>query len=179
VPFSRELWIEGDDFSENPPAGWQRLTLGGEVRLRYSYVMRCDEVVKDAVGNITELRCSIDPDTLGKNPVGRKVKGVIHWLSTEHAVPAEVRLYDRLFTVPEPDSDKARDFCEFINPASLTTVRGWVEPVVGSAAPETHYQFERLGYFCTDRHEHKPGGKIVFNRTVTLKDLWTKDHGAS
>jgi len=155
------------------------LTLGGEVRLRYSYVMRCDEVVKDAVGNITELRCSIDPDTLGKNPVGRKVKGVIHWLSTEHAVPAEVRLYDRLFTVPEPDSDKARDFCEFINPASLTTVRGWVEPVVGSAAPETHYQFERLGYFCTDRHEHKPGGKIVFNRTVTLKDLWTKDHGAS
>ena len=179
VPFGRELWIEGDDFSENPPAGWQRLTLGGEVRLRYSYVMRCDEVVKDAVGNITELRCSIDPDTLGKNPVGRKVKGVIHWLSTEHAVPAEVRLYDRLFTVPEPDSDKARDFCEFINPASLTTVRGWVEPVVGSAAPETHYQFERLGYFCTDRHEHKPGGKIVFNRTVTLKDLWTKDHGAS
>lgn len=179
VPFNRELWIEGDDFSENPPAGWQRLTLGGEVRLRYSYVMRCDEVVKDAVGNITELRCSIDPDTLGKNPVGRKVKGVIHWLSTEHAVPAEVRLYDRLFTVPEPDSDKARDFCEFINPASLTTVRGWVEPVVGSAAPETHYQFERLGYFCTDRHEHKPGGKIVFNRTVTLKDLWTKDHGAS
>ncbi|MDW7534576.1 MAG: glutamine--tRNA ligase/YqeY domain fusion protein [Candidatus Nitrotoga sp.] len=179
VPFSRELWIEGDDFSENPPAGWQRLTLSGEVRLRYSYVMRCDEVVKDAVGNITELRCSIDPDTLGKNPVGRKVKGVIHWLSTEHAVPAEVRLYDRLFTVPEPDSDKARDFCEFINPASLTTVRGWVEPVVGSAAPETHYQFERLGYFCTDRHEHKPGGKIVFNRTVTLKDLWTKDHGAS
>lgn len=179
VPFSRELWIEGDDFSENPPAGWQRLTLGGEVRLRYSYVMRCDEVVKDAVGNITELRCSIDPDTLGKNPVGRKVKGVIHWLSTKHAVPAEVRLYDRLFTVPEPDSDKARDFCEFINPASLTTVRGWVEPVVGSAAPETHYQFERLGYFCTDRHEHKPGGKIVFNRTVTLKDLWTKDHGAS
>lgn len=179
VPFSRELWIEGDDFSENPPAGWQRLTLGGEVRLRYSYVMRCDEVVKDAVGNITELRCSIDPDTLGKNPVGRKVKGVIHWLSTEHAVPAEVRLYDRLFTVPEPDSDKARDFCEFINSASLTTVRGWVEPVVGSAAPETHYQFERLGYFCTDRHEHKPGGKIVFNRTVTLKDLWTKDHGAS
>jgi len=179
VPFSRELWIEGDDFSQNPPAGWQRLTLGGEVRLRYSYVMRCDEVVKDAVGNITELRCSIDPDTLGKNPVGRKVKGVIHWLSTEHAVPAEVRLYDRLFTVPEPDSDKARDFCEFINPASLTTVRGWVEPVVGSAAPETHYQFERLGYFCTDRHEHKPGGKIVFNRTVTLKDLWTKDHGAS
>ncbi|MBA0902878.1 MAG: glutamine--tRNA ligase/YqeY domain fusion protein [Candidatus Nitrotoga sp.] len=179
VPFGRELWIEGDDFSENPPAGWQRLILGGEVRLRYSYVMRCDEVVKDAAGNIKELRCSIDPDTLGKNPVGRKVKGVIHWLSTEHAVPAEVRLYDRLFTVPEPDSDKAREFCEFINPASLTTVCGWVEPVVGSAAPETHYQFERLGYFCTDRHEHKPGGKIVFNRTVTLKDLWTKDHGAS
>ena len=175
VPFSKEIWIEADDFTENPPAGWQRLTPGGEVRLRYSYVMRCDEVVKDIAGNVIELRCSIDQDTLGKNPAGRKVKGVIHWLSAEHALPAEIRLYDRLFTVPEPDNDKTRDFCEFINPASLTVVQGWVEPAVRDAAPETHYQFERLGYFCTDRHEHEPGGKLTFNRTVTLKDSWAKD----
>ena len=175
VPFRKEIWIEHDDFTENPPPGWQRLTPGGEVRLRYSYVMRCDEVIKDNAGNIIELRCSVDHDTLGKNPVGRKVKGVIHWLSVEHALPAEIRLYDRLFTVPEPDNDKTRNFCEFINPASLTVVQGWVEPVVRDAAPETHYQFERLGYFCTDRYEHQPGGKLTFNRTVTLKDSWTKD----
>jgi glutaminyl-tRNA synthetase len=175
VPFSKEIWIEIEDFTENPPTGWQRLTPGGEVRLRYSYVMRCDEVVKDVVGNVIELHCSIDQDTLGKNPVGRKVKGVIHWLSAEHALPAEIRLYDRLFTVPEPDNDKSRDFCEFINPASLTVAQGWVEPVVRDAAPETHYQFERLGYFCTDRHEHQPDGKLTFNRTVTLKDSWIKD----
>jgi glutaminyl-tRNA synthetase len=175
VPFRKEIWIEHDDFTENPPTGWQRLTLGGEVRLRYSYVMRCDEVIKDNAGNIIELRCSVDHDTLGKNPAGRKVKGVIHWLSVEHALPAEIRLYDRLFTVPEPDNDKTRNFCEFINPASLTVVHGWVEPVVRDAAPETRYQFERLGYFCTDRYEHQPGGKLTFNRTVTLKDSWTKD----
>ena len=177
VPFSQQIWIEADDFAEAPPAGWQRLTLGGEVRLRYSYVMRCDEAVKDAAGNITELRCTIDADTLGKNPAGRKVKGVIHWLSAAHALPAEIRLYDRLFTVPEPDADKERSFLEFINPESLTIVQGWVESVVRDAAPETHYQFERLGYFCTDRREHQPGGKLVFNRTVTLKDTWSKEQG--
>ena len=175
VPFSKEIWIESDDFAESPPAGWQRLTLGGEVRLRYSYVIRCDEVVKNDMGNIIELRCSIDPDTLGKNPAARKVKGVIHWLSADHVLPAEIRLYDRLFTVPEPDGDKTRDFCEFVNPASLTVMHGWVEPVVRDVAPETHYQFERLGYFCTDRHDHQPGGKLTFNRVVTLKDSWMKD----
>ena len=175
VPFGKEIWVEADDFSENPPAGWQRLTPGGEVRLRYSYVMRCNEVIKDDAGNIIELRCTIDPDTLGKNPVGRKVKGVIHWLAADHALPAEIRLYDRLFTVPEPDADKAHDFCEFINPASLAVMHGWVEPAVKDAAPETHYQFERLGYFCADRHDHQPGGKLRFNRTVTLKDSWTRD----
>ena len=174
VPFSKEIWIEADDFAENPPAGWQRLTLGGEVRLRYSYVMCCDEVVKDVAGNIAELHCSIDADTLGKNPAGRKVKGVIHWVSRTHALPAEIRLYDRLFTVPEPDADKNVDFCTYLNPGSLTVVQGWVEAAVREAAPETRYQFERLGYFCTDRHEHQPGGKLVFNRTVTLKDSWTK-----
>jgi len=176
VPFGKEIWIEDDDFSENPPDGWQRLTVGGEVRLRYSYVLRCDEAIKDAAGKLVELRCSIDPDTLGKNPVGRKVKGVIHWLSCTHALPAEIRLYDRLFTVPEPDADKEIDFCTYLNPDSLTTAQGWVETCVKGAAPETCYQFERLGYFCTDRRDHRPG-KLVFNRTVTLKDSWAKEQG--
>ena len=143
--------------------------------MRYSYVVRCDKVVKDNDGKLVELHCSIDPDTLGKNPAGRKVKGVIHWLSAQHALSAEIRLYDRLFTVPEPDGDKTRDFSEFINPESLTVVQGWVEPVVRDAAPETHYQFERLGYFCTDRLDHQPGKNLVFNRTVMLKDSWGKE----
>jgi glutaminyl-tRNA synthetase len=173
VPFDREIWIEADDFSVDPPPGWQRLTVGGEVRLRYSYVMRCDEAIRDAAGNVVELRCSIDPDTLGKNPAGRKVKGVIHWLSCAHALAAEIRLYDRLFTVPEPDADKDVDFCAYLNPESLTTAQGWVESCVKDAAPETRYQFERLGYFCADRRDHHPG-KPVFNRTVTLKDSWAK-----
>jgi len=174
VPISAELFIEADDFAEVPPPGWKRLTLGGEVRLRHSYVMRCDEAVKDASGKVVELRCSIDHDTLGKNPEGRKVKGVIHYLSCEHALPAEIRLYDRLFTIPEPDADKEVDFCTHLNPSSLTVVQGWVEASVRNAAPETRYQFERLGYFCTDRRDHQPGGKLVFNRTVTLRDSWTK-----
>jgi glutaminyl-tRNA synthetase len=175
VPISSQLLIEADDFAEVPPAGWKRLTLGGEVRLRHSYVMRCDEVVKDATGKVIELRCSLDHGTLGKNPEGRKVKGVIHFLSHEHALPAEIRLYDRLFTVPEPDADKEKNFLEFINPESLTVVQGWVEAAVRDAEPETRYQFERLGYFCTDRREHQPGGTLVFNRTVTLKDSWAKE----
>ncbi len=175
VPFSNELFIEADDFAEVPPPGWQRLTLGGEVRLRYSYVMRCDEVVKDAAGKVVELRCSIDHNTLGKNPEGRKVKGVIHFLSREHALPAEIRLYDRLFSVPEPDADRDVDFCTHLNPGSLTVVQGWVENCVKDAAPETRYQFERLGYFVTDRRDHQAGGRLVFNRTVTLKDSWAKE----
>ncbi len=179
VPISSELFIEADDFAEVPPSGWKRLTLGGEVRLRHSYVIRCDEAVKDATGNVVELRCSIDHDTLGKNPEGRKVKGVIHFLSREHALPAEIRLYDRLCTVPEPDADKEKNFLEFINPDSLTVVQGWVEAAVRDAAPETRYQFERLGYFCTDRREHQPGGKLVFNRTVTLRDSWANLTGIS
>lgn len=174
VPISRELWIEADDFAETPPPGWQRLTPGGEVRLRYSYVIRCDEVIKDATGQVVELRCSLDPATLGQNPVGRKVKGVIHWLSAEHAVPAEIRLYDRLFTVPRPDADKECDFLTFLNPHSLEVVQGWVEATAAACAPETRYQFERLGYFCADRFEHKPGQKAVFNRVVGLKDTWAK-----
>ncbi len=175
VPFSNSLFIEADDFAEVPPAGWKRLTLGGEIRLRHSYVMRCDEAVKDASGKVIELKCSIDHATLGKNPEGRKVKGVIHFLSCAHALSAEIRLYDRLFNVPEPDGDKDVDFCTHLNPASLTVVQGWVESSVQDAAPETRYQFERLGYFCTDRRDHQAGSKLVFNRTVTLKDSWSKE----
>jgi len=177
VPFGKEIWIEADDFSENPPAGWQRLTVGGEVRLRYSYVLRCDEAIKDSSGKVVELRCSIDPGTLGKNPVGRKVKGVIHWLSCTHALPAEFRLYDRLFTVPEPDVDREIDFCTYLNPSSLNVAQGWVEAYVRDAAPETRYQFERLGYFCSDRRDHQAAIKLVFNRTVTLKDSWAREQG--
>ncbi len=177
VPFSSALFIEADDFAEVPPPGWKRLTLGGEIRLRHSYVMRCDEAVKDATGNVTELRCSIDHDTLGKNPEGRKVKGVIHFVSREHALSAEIRLYDRLFSVPEPDGDKEVDFCIHLNPASLTVVQGWVESCVKDAPPETRYQFERLGYFVTDRRDHQAGGRIVLNRTVTLRDSWAKEQG--
>jgi len=175
VPFSKELLIEADDFAEVPPKGWKRLTLGGEIRLRHSYVMRCDEAVKDASGRVIELKCSIDHDTLGKNPEGRKVKGVIHFLSREHALPAEIRLYDRLFSVPEPDGDREVNFLTHLNPHSLEVVQGWVEACVKDAPPETHYQFERLGYFVTDRRDHQPGGKPVFNRTVTLRDSWNKE----
>ena len=174
VPISREIWIDQDDFSENPPAGWQRLTVGGEVRLRYSYVIKCDEVVRDAVGNVVELRCSIDHETLGKNPVGRKVRGVIHWVAAAHAVAIEARLYDRLFTDAEPDGHKDRDFLEFLNPESLQVVHGWAEACVAQAEPETRYQFERLGYFCADRFDYRPGERLAFNRTVTLKDSWAK-----
>lgn len=177
VPISREIWIEQDDFSGAPPAGWQRLAPGGEVRLRYSYVIKCEEVIQDAAGNVIELRCSIDHDTLGKNPQGRKVKGVIHWLSATHAKPIEIRLYERLFTDPEPDGHKDRDFLTFINPASLQIVQGWVEPAIENAAPESRFQFERLGYFCADRCDHKPGEKLVFNRTVGLKDAWAAGQG--
>jgi glutamyl/glutaminyl-tRNA synthetase len=174
VPISREIWIEQDDFAETPPPGWQRLTPGGEVRLRYSYVVKCEEVVKDGNGRVVELRCAIDHETLGKNPVGRKVKGVIHWLSAAHALPIEARLYDRLFLDPEPDGHKDRDFLEFLNPDSLTVVKGWAESCVAKATPETRYQFERLGYFCADRYDHQPGGRMAFNRTVTLKDSWSR-----
>ncbi|HSC80222.1 MAG TPA: glutamine--tRNA ligase/YqeY domain fusion protein [Chitinolyticbacter sp.] len=180
VPIAPTIYIEREDFAEVPPPGWQRLTPGGEVRLRYSYVIKCDEVVKDAAGSVIELKCSIDPATLGQNPVGRKVKGVIHWISAEHAIEAEVRLYDRLFTVARPDAVRGDDgqyvdFKQFINAESLQTITAYVEPCVRDAAVESRFQFERLGYFVTDRHDHQPGAKPVFNRTVTLKDSWAKE----
>ena len=176
LPISPTLYIEADDFAENPPKGFKRLTPGGEVRLRHSYVMRCDEVVKDAAGNIVELKCSLDYDTLGKNPEGRKVKGVIHWLSAEHAVPATVRLYERLFTEPRPDAVRGADgeylpFTNFLNPESVREIQAWVEASANDLLPESRWQFERLGYFVTDRKDHRPE-QPVFNRTVTLKDSW-------
>ena len=176
LPISSTLYIEADDFSENPPKGFKRLTLGGEVRLRHSYVMKCDEVVKDAAGNIVELKCSLDYDTLGKNPEGRKVKGVIHWLSAEHAVPATVRLYDRLFTEPRPDAVRGEDgeylpFTDFLNPESVKEITAYVEAAANDLPAESRWQFERLGYFVTDRKDHAKG-RPVFNRTVGLRDTW-------
>ncbi|UYG05809.1 glutamine--tRNA ligase/YqeY domain fusion protein [Halomonas sp. LR3S48] len=173
VPFTRELYIDQEDFMEEPPKKFFRLAPGQEVRLRNSYVIRCDEVVKNDVGEIEELRCSVDFDTLGKNPEGRKVKGVIHWVSAAHAVPMEVRLYDNLFLVEQPDKDKDADFLEHLNPESLQVCQAMGEPSLADAAPESRFQFERVGYFCADRHACRDG-KRVFNRTVGLKDSWAK-----
>ena len=172
VPFSKVVLIERDDFAENPPPKYKRLIEGGEVRLRGSYVIRCDEIIKDADGNIIELRCSYDPDTLGKNPEGRKVKGVIHWVSEAHSHAAEIRLYDRLFSVPQPDNEE--NFLSVINPNSLQVLQGCrVEPSLAEATLEQRYQFERTGYFCLDLDSTPEN--LVFNRTVTLRDGWVKD----
>lgn len=170
-----EIYIDADDFQEVPEKGFQRLTAGGEVRLRHSYVIKCDEVLKDAAGNISELRCSIDPNTLGKNPEGRKVKGVIHWVSATKSVKAEVRLYDCLFTEIAPDSVEGHDFKEFINPNSLTVISAYIEPAILTATAEDRFQFERVGYFVADRYDFDAANnKLVFNKTVGLKDTWKK-----
>lgn len=172
VTFTRELYVERDDFAEDPPPKWQRLVEGGEVRLRSSYVIRCNEVVRDADGAVVELRCTHDPDTLGQKPAGRKVKGVIHWVSATESVPATVRLYDRLFDVPNPGAEP--DLLAVINPQSVvehTAAR--VEPALAEVAAETRVQFERLGYFVADRHAHRPDAP-VFNRVVTLRDTWAR-----
>ena len=176
IPVSQTIYIEADDFAENPPKGFKRLTPGGEVRLRHGYVIKCDEVVKDAAGNVIELKCSIDHDTLGKNPEGRKVKGVIHWVSAEHAAEIKVRLYDRLFTVERPDAVRGEDgeylpFTDFLNPESIKEITAYAEPAAKNLPAESRWQFERLGYFVTDRKDHSPEHP-VFNRTVTLKDSW-------
>ena len=176
VPISQTIYIEADDFTENPPKGFKRLVPGGEVRLRHGYVIKCDEVVKDEAGNVVELKCSIDHDTLGKNPEGRKVKGVIHWVSAEHAAEIKVRLYDRLFTVERPDAVRGEDgnylpFTDFLNPESIKEITAYAEPVAKDLPAESRWQFERIGYFVTDRKDHSKDTP-VFNRTVTLKDSW-------
>jgi len=173
LPFAREIFIDAGDFEEVPPAGYKRLIPGGEVRLRGSYVIRADEAIKDAAGNIVELRCSYDPETLGKNPEGRKVKGVIHWVPVAGSVECEVRLYDRLFRSVNPEkAEEGGSFLDNINPGSLQVLTGCrAEPSLGQAQPEDRFQFEREGYFCADLKDSKPG-KPVFNRTVTLRDSW-------
>src|SRR5262249_4349694 len=148
--FSRVLYIEHDDFLENPPPKYFRLRPGGEVRLKYAYIIKCDEIVKDAAGNITELRCTADLDSkTGGATAGRKVKGTLHWGSAAHAVDAQVRLYDRLFTVPDPDA--GGDFKKFLNPHSLEVVNAKCEPSLAQAKPDLRYQFERLAYFALDK----------------------------
>lgn len=176
VPFSREVYIERDDFMEEPPKKFFRLRPGGEVRLRYGYIIRCDEVIKDASGEVVELRCTYDPLSLGGGSSdGRKVKGIIHWVSAPHAVPAEVMLFDRLFAAENPDETaEGGTFLDNLNPDSLKTVRAWCEPALGEAQPGEKFQFERLGYFCADTAPSSAGCVPVFNRTATLKDSWAK-----
>jgi len=172
VPFTREVWIEREDFREEANKKYKRLVLGKEVRLRGAYVIKAERIEKDAEGNITTIFCSYDADTLGKNPAdGRKVKGVIHWVSADKGLPAEIRLYDRLFTVPNPAA--ADNFAETINPESLVKLNGFVEPSLAQAQAEKGFQFERMGYFCADIKDSKSEA-LVFNRTVGLRDTWAK-----
>lgn len=174
IPMSREIFIEQDDFDEDPPEGFHRLIPGGEVRLRNAYVIRCEEVIKDASGKVIELRCIYDPNTArGRKPEGRKVKGIIHWVSAAHAVSAEVRLYDRLFSQPTPGSDHPdKNFLLDLNPNSMEILsQAWLEPNLINAEVGTAYQFERLGYFCLDSRDSKTDS-MVFNRIVTLRDSW-------
>ena len=172
VPFTREVWIEREDFREEANKKYKRLVLGKEVRLRGAYVIKAERIEKDAEGNITTIFCTYDADTLGKNPAdGRKVKGVIHWVSADKALPAEIRLYDRLFTVPNPAA--ADDFAATINPESLVILNGFVEPSLASSEAEKGYQFERMGYFCADIKDSS-AESLVFNRTVGLRDTWAK-----
>jgi glutaminyl-tRNA synthetase len=172
IPFARELYIDRDDFMEIPPPKYFRLRPGGEVRLKYAYIIKCDQVLKDTTGKITELHCTADLDSkTGGATAGRKVKGTIHWVSAAHALDAEVRLYDRLFTAPEPDADG--DFKKHLNPHSLEVVTAKCEPSLKEAKSELRYQFERLAYFALDKDS--AAEKLVFNRTITLKDTWAKE----
>jgi glutaminyl-tRNA synthetase len=172
VPFSRELYIDQDDFMESPPPKYFRLRPGGEVRLKYAFIIKCDEVVKDSNGRVVELRCTADLGSrMGGPTANRKVKGTIHWVSAPHALETEVRLYDRLFTQAEPDA--AGDFKKHLNPHSLEVLTAKCEPSLKDVKPDLRYQFERLGYFALDK-DSTPG-KPVFNRTITLKDTWAKE----
>ena len=170
--FCREIYIDREDFRESANKKYKRLVLGSEVRLRYGYVIKAHQIVLDSRGVIAEIRCTYDPDTLGKNPEGRKVRGVIHWVSARHSVAAEIRVYEPLFTVDFPDAD-SRDYQELINPESLTVCKGYVESALADADSEYRCQFEREGYFCPDSRFSKPGD-LVFNRIVPLRDSWAK-----
>ena len=171
VPFSRELWIDEDDFKEVPPPKYFRLSPGVEVRLRYAYIAKCTGVVRGADGAITEIRCTYDPDSRGGDARGRKVKGTIHWVSAREALPAEFRLYDTLFTSPKPDD--AEDFKAVVNPKSLEIATGWVEASLRDVGADERFQFERVGYFCVDSRDSSPA-RLVFNRAVGLRDTWAK-----
>ncbi|MCF8241515.1 MAG: glutamine--tRNA ligase/YqeY domain fusion protein [Melioribacteraceae bacterium] len=175
VPFSKELFIERDDFMEDPPRKFFRLSPGNEVRLRYAYIIKCEEVIKDDDGNVIELRCTYDHETKsGTGSSNRKVKGTLHWVSATHCFNAEVRLYDRLFNVPDPGGDKEVDFLDHLNPDSLKVLENCkMEPYISSAEKGDKFQFERLGYFCVDT-KYTTDEKLVFNRTVTLRDTWAK-----
>ena len=175
LPFSRVVYVERSDFREEAPKKWFRLAPGKEVRLKYAYYITCREVVRDASGEVVELRCTYDPESRGGwTTDGRKVRGTLHWVSAEHAIEAEVRLYDRLFTVPEPDADKDKPFTDYLNPHSLDILNGCkLEPSLARAKPGERYQFERQGYFCVDSKDSR-AGKPVFNRTVPLRDSWAK-----
>jgi glutaminyl-tRNA synthetase len=175
VPFRRVLYIEQDDFREVPPPKYFRLAPGKEVRLRYGYFIRCVEVIKNEAGEIVELHCTYDPETRGGYaPDGRKVQGTLHWVAAQHALDAEVRLYDRLFTVADPlDSQEGEDFLSFVNPKSLEVLAGCkVEPSLLAVKAGEWFQFERVGYFCVD--PEASAEKSVFNQTVTLRDTWAK-----
>lgn len=172
VPFSGEIWIDRADFREEANKQYKRLVMGKEVRLRNAYVVKAERVEKDAEGNITTIFCTYDADTLSKDPAdGRKVKGVIHWVSAAHALPIEIRLYDRLFSVPNPGA--ADDFLSVINPDSLVIKQGYGEPSLQAAVAGKAFQFEREGYFCLDSC-YTTADKLVFNRTVGLRDTWAK-----
>jgi glutaminyl-tRNA synthetase len=177
VPFTRELYIERDDFMENPPKKYFRLSPGNEVRLRYAYLIKCEEVIKDADGNILELHCSYDHESAGgSSSDGRKVKGIIHWVSATQGIKAEVRLYDRLFNVEDPSGEKDRDFRDMLNPGSLEIrTNCYLEPFVKGVNTLDAFQFERLGYFNVDKES--TAENLVFNRTVSLRDNWTKNMG--
>ncbi len=176
IPFSRELYIDAEDFREIPPKGYYRLSPGKEVRLKFAYYVTCTGVVKDPqTGAITEVRCTYDPATRGGTSTdGRKVKGTLHWVSAAHALPAEVRLYENLFTRPDPEAVEGTDFLAFFNPASEVVIsKAFVEPFLATLKPGTSLQFERTGYFCPDLGDWRPD-RLVFNRSVGLRDTWAK-----
>ena len=173
VPFSREIYIERDDFMEDPPKKFFRMGPGREVRLKGAYIIKCEDYKKDDNGNITEIYCTYDPESKSGSGVSRKVKGTLHWVSAEHAIDADVRLYDRLFIDEDPDGHKDKDFKTFLNPDSLKVLNNCkLEPWLSNAKAGDKFQFQRLGYFCVDPDSNS--GKLIFNRTVPLRDSWAR-----